>query len=111
VPDADAHPPERSSSLARSSGPTGSQPGISRPCITAAVALVVATSPADRPGSTWTRTPPWPLALIAMRPRMRKEGQAAEDLLLGQLRVRTDQVPDPGGKILVISHTAIVPSE
>ena len=31
---------ERSSSLARSSGPTRSHPGISRPCITAAVALL-----------------------------------------------------------------------
>jgi hypothetical protein len=27
------------------------------------------------------------------------------------LRVRADQVPDPGGKILVIGHTAIVPSK
>ena len=40
-----------------------------------------------------------------------EEGQPAEHLLLGQLRVRTDQVPDPAGKILVIGHTAIVPSE
>ena len=36
---------ERSSSLARSSGPTRSQPGISRPCITATAAPVVATRP------------------------------------------------------------------
>jgi hypothetical protein len=40
-----------------------------------------------------------------------KERQPAEHLLLGQLRVRADQVPDPAGKILVIGHTAIVPSE
>ena len=55
---------QRSSSLVRSSWLTRSQPGISRPCITAVVAPVVAASPADRPGSTWTRTPPWPLALL-----------------------------------------------
>ena len=51
---------------------TRSQPGISRPCITATVAVVVAHRSAVRSGSTWTSTPPWPLALIAMCPRMRK---------------------------------------
>jgi Phosphotransferase enzyme family len=39
-----------------------------------------------------------------------EEGQPAEHLLLGQFRVRTDQVPDPGGEIFVVGHAAIVPS-
>ena len=39
-----------------------------------------------------------------------EEGQPAEHLLLGQFRVRADQVPDTSGEILVIGHAAIVPS-
>jgi hypothetical protein len=57
---------ERSSSLARSSGRTRSQPGMSRPCITAVVAVVAATSSSNRPGSRWTSTPPWSLGAEAV---------------------------------------------
>ena len=41
---------------------------------------------------------------------MDEEGQPAKHLLLGQLRVRADQVPDPGGEIFIVAHAAIVSS-
>src|SRR5579864_9453463 len=54
------------------SASTRSHPGISRPCITAMCACGRAASSSDFAGSTRTRTPPCPLALIAIFPRTRK---------------------------------------
>ena len=49
MPDAEVRPPGKVVVAGKVLGLTRSQPGICRPCITAVVALVVASRPADRP--------------------------------------------------------------
>jgi hypothetical protein len=53
-------------------GSTRSHPCMRRPRISMRRALVVARSLSDCAGSTRTKTPPWPLAAMAMLPPMRK---------------------------------------